>query len=98
MKQKIRLTESQVHNVIRRCVNEAIGNADEDKIQKAINALINILPEVEDAATVCIFDGYDADARIGELIIKANEVIDVLYRYVSEKNKTYFDRDRERYD
>lgn len=30
MKQKIRLTESQLHNVIRKCVNEALKKTKED--------------------------------------------------------------------
>lgn len=96
MKQKIRLTESQLHNVIKKCINEAIDN--EDKVQKAVKALISILPVVEEAGTSCTFDGYDADPRLCELIIEANRVIDVLYRYVSEKSKTVFDKDRERFD
>lgn len=93
---RIRLTESQLHNVIKKCINEAIDN--EDKVQKAVKALISILPVVEEAGTSCTFDGYDADPRLCELIIESNRVIDVLYRYVSEKSKTVFDKDRERFD
>lgn len=29
---RIRLTESQLHNVIRRCVNEAIEETDDDEL------------------------------------------------------------------
>lgn len=76
MKKRIRLTEAQLHNVIRRCINEAMGDNQELNYQEIAEQLSNEIQE--------ILDKYDTNAWTQVVIGYDNSPeIDVTYSYIT---------------
>lgn len=77
---RIRLTESQLHNVIRKCINEAIDN--EDKTQKAVDVLMSVRDVVSDAVRSFAFSRNER-TPLQKSLIKASQAIEAIYGFSS---------------
>lgn len=53
MKQKIRLTESQLHNIIRRCVNETVEEGFGDRVRGAVKGFQTGASEMSNQSRGC---------------------------------------------
>lgn len=67
MKQRIRLTESQLHNVIRKCVNEALSEGQYGKQNQAWVMLAHLTESENPEEIADIMDNREDDAYLDNL-------------------------------
>ena len=95
---RIRLTESQFHNVIRETVKRILReSSDEERINAAVEALMSVRDVVSAAARKCGFK-MGSKTALEKAIINANNAIEAVFGFSHYGDELRAQRDIEQYE